>query len=238
MKIWNIFFVGILLVGCKDDSNCLKSTGEIIKEQRILPYFSVIDIHDNIDLILSNDSLQKIEVEAGKNIIDNIKTEVVNYQLVIKNTNKCNWLRSYDKKIKVYVSQPALVELYNNSYGKISNIEQQLFDTLTIHNYGNGELNMNIKCHKLKFDSNFFGDINLYGEATDVLIHCFRLARLDTRYLKCQNMNITLDAEGDVFVNAENSIIGKITSKGNVYYYGNPPTTNFEDLGEGNFIKK
>lgn len=239
MKIRNILLLGIIILpGCKDDSNCLKGTGNIIKEKRNLGYFTVIDVYDNIDLIFSSDSLQMIEVEAGKNIIDNITTEVINYQLIIKNKNKCNWLRSYDKKIKVYVSQPALVELYNRSYGKISNTTQQIFDTLIIHNYGNGEVNMNIKCNKLNFDSNFFGDINFSGEATEVNVHCFRLARLNTKNLKCQNMKITSDAEGDIFVYAENSISATIKSKGNIYYYGNPIITNFQDQGEGSFIKQ
>lgn len=239
MKFLNLFLTAILILcGCRDDSNCLKSTGTIIKEKRELDYFSGIIVNGNIDLILSSNTSQLVEVEAGKNIIDNITTEIINYQLIIKNKNKCNWLRSYDKKIKVYVSQPALIELYNLSYGKISNTNQQVFDSLVIHNYGNGELNMNIKCNKLRVDTNFLGDVFFSGEATVVKAHCFRLARLDTRYLKCQDLEIISEAEGDVFVNAENSISGKITSKGNVYYHGNPSILNLQDLGEGNFIKQ
>ena len=208
-----------------------------MREERYLDPFSIVSVSDNVDLVFVPGAVQKIEVEAGKNLIPNITTEVSNYQLTIKNNTDCNWMRSYDKKITVYVTQPYLIEIYNHSYGKVSNTGQLEFDSLKIHNYGNGELNMNIKCDKLWVDTNFLGDVILSGEATEVDTHCFRLARLDTRNLKCQDFTILSEAEGDHFVYAENSLTGTIKSIGNVHYYGNPVTTNFQDLGEGNFIK-
>lgn len=228
----------ILACGCNDDSNCLKSTGKIITEKRVLGPFSSISVNDNIDLIFTPGPQQDVVVEAGENIIDNISAEVINYQLILKNKNKCNWLRSYDKKIKVYISQPALIELYNLSDGKISCTGQMLMDSLIIHNYGNGELNLNIQCDKLRVDTNFFGDVIFSGEATELSAHCFRLARLDTRSLKCQNATVLSEAEGDIFVYAENSFSGTIKSKGNVYYSGNPASINLQDQGEGNFIQQ
>ena len=134
------------------------------------------------------------------------------------------------------MTQPNLTELYNQSYGKISNTSQLTFDTLIVHNYGNGELNLNIKCKKLKVDTNFFGDLFFYGEANKVEAHCIRLAKLNTIGLKCQDLDIISDAEGDVFVFAENSIKGRINKKGNVFYYGNPVITELVDNGEGNFV--
>jgi hypothetical protein len=237
MKYYLSLLLLLAMFCCKDDSNCLKSTGKIITESRNLPPFNVIFVHDNLDLIFTSDTVQKVEIEAGKNIMDGISTEVINGSLYIKNNNKCNWARSYDKKIKVYISQPSFFELYNYTSGNISNSKQQVFDSLIIHNYGNGELNMNIKCDKLKVDTNFFGDIILSGEAGEVQAHCFRLARLDTRSLKCQDFSILYEAEGDSYIYAENNLSGKIKSAGNVYYYGNPVTTNLIVEGNGKFVK-
>lgn len=232
-----ILTTALLLSGCGEDTNCLQSTGNIVKEKRSQGYFSTITVYDNIDLILSNTGIESVEVEAGENILDGIKMEIVNYNLIIKNKNKCNWLRSYDKKIKVYINQPALVELYNLSNGTVSSSEQLVLDSLIIHNYGNGSLDMNLKCDKLIVDTNFLGDLTFSGEATVVKAHCIRLARLDTRKLKCQDLHITSDAESDAYVYAENSLSGIIRNQGNVFYSGNP-TVDVKDEGKGNFIKE
>lgn len=229
----------VLLPGsCKEKSNCLKSTGKMIREYRTLAPFSSFAVTDNIDVILSPGAVPSIEIEAGENLLDYITTEVNNYHLVISNKNKCNWLRSYDKRIKVYITQPSLIEIYNLSHGIISNTDQLVFDSLILHNYGNGQLNLNIRCKKLNIDTNHFGDVTFTGEATEVNAICYRLARLDTRNLKCRDVNIRAAGEGDVFVNAENSLTGVLTNTGNVYYTGNPVTVNLRDEGKGDFIRQ
>ena len=74
--------------------DCFKSTGKIVDEYRAVQQFNEIQVMNNINLFITYDTIQEIRVEAGKNLVNLIKTDVNNNRLIIKNNNKCNWIRS------------------------------------------------------------------------------------------------------------------------------------------------
>src|SRR6185436_10689371 len=90
---------------CKKENmcDCFKSTGSTFTEKRVLGDFDQLEVNDNIDVVLVEDTLNYAEVEAGKNLIDLIDTKIDNNQLNIANRNTCNWVRSYKKEITVTV---------------------------------------------------------------------------------------------------------------------------------------
>ena len=75
--------------------DCLKSTGDIIKEQRFVKDFTTLVVHDNIFVTLTQDTENSLEVEAGENLLSLIKTDVDGGTLTITNDNSCNWVLSY-----------------------------------------------------------------------------------------------------------------------------------------------
>ena len=105
----NIPLLAVLLIymllneGCKKAGvcDCFKGTGEISTEERQLPTFTSVYVEDNVNLIFVEDTVQKVIVEAGKNLLKNIKTEMIGDQLQIRNINKCNFVRKYDIPINV-----------------------------------------------------------------------------------------------------------------------------------------
>src|SRR5512138_915177 len=98
----------LILIGCymlcsagcsKSGADCFTSAGEVTLEERILPDFDSLVLNDNVNLILTYDSMpiQTVAVEAGKNLLRGITTEVSNGELIIHNLNVCNWVRSFNK---------------------------------------------------------------------------------------------------------------------------------------------
>ncbi len=99
------FTFSLLFISCDKEEawDCIKSTGEITTETRILENFNKIVLYDNINLWMIQDSTAYIEITAGKNLIPKISIEIENGILIIKNENKYNWLRSYKYSIDVYL---------------------------------------------------------------------------------------------------------------------------------------
>ena len=93
----------LILTGCQQDEGvCIKSTGKVITREQLTLPFHYIEVYDNINLILTQDtSLSSIKVEAGENLIDGISTEIDNGRLILRNQNNCNWLRSFDVPVNV-----------------------------------------------------------------------------------------------------------------------------------------
>src|SRR5664279_908967 len=79
----------VLACSCKRDG-CTLSPGTRTRETRNLSSFNEIILYDKINLVVTQDSVQRVTVEAGENLVPGIRTDVANNILTIKNNNKCN----------------------------------------------------------------------------------------------------------------------------------------------------
>jgi hypothetical protein len=106
-KVGIILLAFVLVTSCNkgSDSGCFNSTGDITRENRNIESFNSILLHDNVNLILEKTSSNSIVVEAGSNLISGIITEVNDVGVLeIGNDNNCNWIRSFDSPINVYLN--------------------------------------------------------------------------------------------------------------------------------------
>jgi len=95
-------------LGCgKSGIDCFTNSGEIIIEERTVEPFDSISVNDYVNIFISKDSIDKIVVEAGKNIISGITTKIENRQLIIRNENTCNWYEATTSR-SMYTLQPAI----------------------------------------------------------------------------------------------------------------------------------
>src|SRR3954464_7455314 len=93
---YKIIFLALVFVisSCKKENmcDCLKSTGDIITQEREAGDFTDLSVYDNVNVILTQDSINSITIEAGKHLMSGIKTKVESGRLTIENTNTCNWV--------------------------------------------------------------------------------------------------------------------------------------------------
>ena len=120
----NILLVAALILGasCNKENawDCVKTTGPIEEEERVIDDFSKIELNQGINLILTQSTTKRLVVQAGKNLHGKITTIVDQGTLVIKNNNRCNWTRSYKKDINIYLNVSQLGTITHNGYGKIT----------------------------------------------------------------------------------------------------------------------
>src|SRR5687767_8835474 len=117
-----LFALPVSLVSCGEDHmlDCLKSTGSITSDNRNLEAFHTMQVEDNVDVWIIPDSETFVEVKAGSNLIENVTTEVSNGRLTIRNINKCNWVRDYDKPVEAWVHTPLFRNIYHLGSGKLT----------------------------------------------------------------------------------------------------------------------
>ncbi|MCH8319078.1 MAG: DUF2807 domain-containing protein [Bacteroidetes bacterium] len=219
-----IAFISLLLFttcGKENSFDCLKSTGTIITEKRNLPDFNSIFIEDNIDVYIVQDTFRNVKIEAGKNIISNIKTEVTEKTLFIKNANKCNWVRSYKKKIKVFVTTNDLITITHDGEGLITS-NDTLTDTLFLHITGAGDIKLNINAKQIWLAMYVLGNVELSGETDRLNASVNSFGHLLTKDLICKECDILSTGEGDAYIHCEKSLKATIRHVGNIYFYGNP----------------
>jgi hypothetical protein len=240
IKYLSLLFITVIF-GCNepDAPDCLKSTGSIQVQHRELPSFNSIVLEDNINLWLTYGEQNHIRVEAGGNIIDEITTEIdTDGLLTIKNTNSCNWVRSYKVPVNVYIGSKDINFIKHLGYGNVVFQNQWQTDYLEYKHYGAGTLNMNIKAEVLNFDHNGLGKAELIGEVYEAYFVIQHFGPLLAKNLKIKFCSVHNISESDATISCSHKLYAIVYSKGNINYYGNPLEVIKEIKGTGKIIAK
>lgn len=235
----SICFLGIFLGACsKEGGKCVSSTGPIVMQDRQITDFDSIRVLDDVNVILKQDSKNKVTVEAGQNIIGGVITEVAGKELVLRNTNSCNWLRSYTKPLNVYVSVNNLLKIHYESSGNITCTDTIRNGYFKIDMWG-GCGTIDLKIHVA---DGFF--IQHMGTATLILngicnvssVYAGDYGLLQLRGLTTGYTFATNSGSNDCYVNAVRGLEATISSIGNIYYSGNPADIKTTITGAGRVI--
>lgn len=238
-----IAIVGIIFFSCKKENmcDCIKSSGTHIGTYRDAAGFNCIELKDEIDLYITQDSVFEVRVEAGKNLQSLIKTELDGETLRVFNANRCNWVRGYDEKIKVYISAPYFKYLLNNGIGSIKSINTITQDLITFRTGSSGDITLSVNTGTLRASAHGNGDIYLSGNTNDL-----ENDYTGTNFLYASNLQVAnyiylhSVTIGKAFVSApQNGLMDIIIDQtGNIYYTGNPSTVNLTKNSTGELIKQ
>ena len=245
MKNQRYYFSLLMLIvllgwaGCeKTGVNCITSNGKTIREERILEDFDSIDIRDNVNLIIFQDSVNRVTVESGQNIISGITTEVIDRQLIIRNLNKCNWLRSYEVPVNVFVSVQNLMKIYYLSSGNVSTTNTIRSNYLTVEAWGgSGTIDLDLDIFQGYFVLQMgTADFNLHGNCAINTIYSGDYGFFQCKNLKTRYTFVTNAGSNDCYVSSSYFLEASIGSIGNIYYTGKPDTLITHIQGTGQVI--
>ena len=236
-----LFFVFTLSSCNKENScDCFKSTGEITTETRTVSGFNKIYIEDNINLYISIDSTYSLSIEAGSHIQSLIKTEVTDSCLYLKNENKCNWVRSYKKKINAYLTCKSIQDInYNSASGNIYTLDTIHSDFFQVDDYGgSGEINL-LLVSKNSFFRNHTGpaDIIVKGKSQNTYIYSAGNGLIDLKKYPSDYVVVSNFSTNNCFTNVNKELDVTIGSLGDIYYTGNPYSIKTNITGSGKLIK-
>jgi hypothetical protein len=222
----------------KSGADCFTSTGTIIRQTRPVSDFDTIIARENVDIILTQDSVNSVVVEAGENIIDGIKTIVTNGQLEIDNNNKCNWVRSYDKPLNVNVHVKNLTKIYYLSAGNISSTNVLTSASFLLDVWGGcGSINLSLNTGQgFIYEHLGTADITIKGRVIINSVVAGDYGLLQLKDLSTDYTFVSNSGSNDCYVNCDKVLDATIHSIGNIYYTGNPDTVHTHIYGTGQVI--
>jgi len=237
LNISIVLFVLSILGSCKKDhmGDCLVSTGIVSKNKRELIAFDSVRIGRRMQLVLVEDTVNYIIVEAGNKIQENITTTISNGLLSIENTNKCNWVRSY----KV----PVIIELHFNNLKHVqiegsTNVESRdtlKQDELTFEFRDSaGDVNLLVNNKKLSIIQHTgASDVVVRGKTDDLVVYMASLASGDYDELFAKTVYVQTLSSSFCRVFASDSFYFIVDGDGSIFYKGNGIVTYFERNGAG-----
>lgn len=240
LSIAMALFMVLLFTGCQKENmgDCFKSTGSVTTEMRSLPTFKYLEVEDNVNVqILFGDDFQA-EIEAGKNLLSLIETEVRDETLFIRNNNKCNWVRSYKVPVKVTLYCGQLESIIARGYGEIETLDTVRTDEFLVEQWlasGIVKLRLNtpsvfLKSNTGPADFECSGTVD-YLYAYNSSQGIFKLAEIQARKALIWNTGV-----GDIHVNVSDSLEMLIDRIGDIYFTGNPDYVEATITGSGEAI--
>lgn len=229
------FFL-LLFSSCAKENmcDCIKSTGDIIVETRDVKGFDRLFVEQDVNVFISQDLNTEVKVEAGDNIVPLIETVVEDGVLIIRNKNRCNWVRSYDKPLNVYIKTPGLNYIHSNGSGDIKSLNAITLDSFDVQIEGGGSIELTL--NNSKIISHIFGqgDLTLHGITSE---HACSIGGASFLYASDLRTNYTWIQSytlGLCYVKASDLLIYRIDDKGDIYCYGNPTSVQLAKKdGEG-----
>jgi hypothetical protein len=225
-KIIALFLLGFSIAACKKANrfDCIKRSGEIQIELRSLANFDIIEVQNNIDVLLIQDSVCYVEVEAGKNLMANIESSVVGNKLLVKNNNRCNYTRSYNHDIKIYIHFKKLNELIYEGTGPITSLNTIQNDKFTLNSWdGTDTINLMLDV-PLVYANIHTGvaDLIVSGKSEQLFAYAKGSGTFRMQAFKCTNVYTNNVTSSDHYFWAEKKIEALVQYVGNTYYKGNP----------------
>ena len=203
--------------------------------------FSIIYIDNIFDIILFNDTINKVLVTCGENLQPLVSAEVKEDILYLNHSVKNNWSRSYQKiNLEVHLSSFPRIDIHQPVSLKTKGVFKG--DSFVVIDWGKVsevDVNLDVNYCVINMSSDNFGYFKAKGKAQYSDIWGWGSATVRTDSLVSQNCHVTQRGMADVYVNVTGQLSVSLEFTGNVYYAGNPASTIIEkQVSSGKLIKK
>ena len=240
-KITIVFLISLIFSSCKKEQmdDCFTSSGKEKTVQRLIPKFTAIELNDRIDLNYFYSSSYYVEVTAGDNLIDNVTTSVKGDLLTIKNENKCNWVRSFKKKLVVNIHAPTFTDFTYRGSGEVNFIDTLKSNVFRLNLWdASGDMYLLLNSNYIELKTHTGpGAIYSKGKCRELVAYLGGMGKLDAFSLQAEEVLAINKNTGSLSVQAERKLKAEILGPGDIIYLGNPEI-ELVKKASGKLIKK
>lgn len=242
-----IYILILLLVFACDSENagdCFQKTGSIIQQEVSVDTFDKILVNRDIELVIKEGSTQKVIIETGGNLLNDVKAIVIDGKLILTDNNNCNYVRGYGIT-KVYVTSPNITEVRSSTQYDVRSDGVLTYPNLTVLSEDFGALDTFTNANfRLQIDNNSFrlvfnnlSNCFISGKTNSLdITFAAGTSRFEGRDLIAENIQIWNRSSNDMIVNPQQEIKGKISGTGNVISVNKPPVVEVEEVYKGRLI--
>jgi hypothetical protein len=207
----------------------IHGNGKVVKEERNVSNFESVSVSMGIDVLINQDSFEKVVVEADENIMKILRTEVSGSKLKI-------FLEEgvlHAKKMKVYVTLKTLKSLECSSGSETKSANKINAENLTIHASSGSAVNMEISCNQLKAESSSGSNLRVSGTAQSVKADSSSGSEINASELVAEMGEASASSGANLKVNVTKAIKAHCSSGAQINVSGNPATRDTDSSSGG-----
>lgn len=212
-----------LLAGCHNEINVgptVRGSGPIESESRTIEEFTEVELPIDAEVYLTQGLTQQVRVEAQRNILDVLETDVDGDRLHIDFGRTT--VRKHDR-IRVYLTTPRLTRLVLAGSGHIVSTNTWLLPRLEVTISGSGSTDL--ACEQvtnLTTTISGSGEASWQGNAARHEISISGSGEVGSYDLDTDAADVNLVGSGRAKVRVAENLTVRISGSGNVYYKGRP----------------
>lgn len=234
----------LILSACNSESapDCLQNSGDLVRDEVSVPNFTKITVFENVSVVLKQGETQKVEIETGEFLRDEVTATVEGDRLLLRDTNDCNFFREYGLTT-IYITSPNISEIRGSTGWPITNDGILSYENLCLISESfinpesettDGEFDLEVDTENLTIVVNGIAYFKLRGATENLnLTIAAGDSRIEAQNLLAQNVGLNHRGSNDIFINPQLSISGTIRGTGDVISSNRPDTVNVEELYKG-----
>ena len=238
MEHWISFLVIILfLSSCSEDNECLKRSGDHVEYMADLPAFSKLEIHNSIEVELVQHPDTMVTITTGENLKSLISMEVAEQTLIVKDNNRCNWMRDYNKtSIKIF--HPNITHIAHQGNARIFSSDTLYYPSITLYSKNKtGDFDLILSNNKIVVSINDLSNVFLSGKTKEFFAGAYSGdGRIEAQKLRAEKVSFFHRGTNDILVYPVDLLKGKLVGLGNIIFYNEPATRSVEDEGPGQLL--
>ena len=245
MRIVGVYLgLALLIFSCKksEDRTCFKSTGKEVTVDVKLDGFLGLYLLQNLSYHLVPDTVNFARITGGENLINHVSFNYFDSILYVINDNKCNFLRSYDKTIRVEIHYTQLFSTKFIGSETLTNSDSIRGEHFNLYvDKGSGSVDLTVYndfSNALVGDG--VGDYTLRGKVRYGHYQIRDNGFADvTGVIASEGLKISTTSAGIMKCRADGiPLVVNIDGPGDVWYYGTPSSITLNKSGDGNLIHK
>jgi len=243
IRLW---FSLLVLAGCgKNAPDCIQSSGDIVREELVLPAFQNITVFENVRLVLRYGTEQRVVLETGANLRSDVTARVEEGTLELRDQNNCNFFRAYGRTT-FYVTTPDLQVLRSSTGWPIQSEGVLPFTALSLvsESFNNPETETTDGSFELELDTdrvsvvaNGIAYFRLQGQTGTLSVTVAAGdSRIEAGELIAETVELNHRGSNEILINPTQRISGIIQGYGDVLSYNRPPAVEVEETFRGRLI--
>lgn len=225
--------------------DCFQDAGAIVREEVILPEFNTITVFENITLVVKQGPAQKVEIETGEYLRNEVDAIVEEGRLRLTDSNDCNFVRDYGTTV-IYVTTPNLTEIRSSTGFPIKSDGVLAFESLSLLSESfsvpeaettDGSFDVDVDVATLNITVNGIAYFKLRGNAAILNVNIAAGdSRIDAREVTAQNVTVNHRGSNDILINPQIGLTGVLRGTGDVLSYNRPAEVAVDELYNGRLI--
>ncbi|MCE2612564.1 DUF2807 domain-containing protein [Flavobacteriaceae bacterium D16] len=238
-NVFGLILITLFTLSCNAQwGKKIKGNGEVVTVERSVGDYEAIAVAGWFDVNIVSGREGEISLKGEENLLEYIKTEVKNGKLTIKVKKGYN-LQSSNWKDGILVTVP--VESINSislsGSGDIVGKDVLRADEFSASMSGSGDIELAVEADVMKAVISGSGDIELSGKARDFDVTVSGSGDVEAFDLAADHVNANVSGSANIKVNANKSIIARVSGSGDILYKGDPEKVDSKASGSGDINK-